>query len=440
MSINRKSAVIPCLTALLLLLTACASEGTKTSTNPAPTEAGKASSASAPVELSIASYSGWTEEAFEETFGKSIRAKFPQYTFKFIPRGKETQYYENLLATGQPVDIIWDSLAYFVTYEMAVNMQSDMTDLVKKHNVNIAALDSTMVDAVRAISDGKLAALPVVYNTQLLYYNKDIFDKFGVPYPKNGMTWDQVIELNKLLTRSDDGVQYAGLSLSTQMFWQNPFSIPYVDKATSKSTLSNGKWDDIYDVFARLGEAQGYREVVKTANKLPSSDMFYKERNVAMLADLANTHLIRDGFGGFNWDVVSYPSFSKLPGIAPQASPTIFGVANISKHKDEAMEVIKYLVSEPFQTEVARKGTLPAMKNSAIMEAYGQESKFKDKNVKVIFSYKNATIVPPTIYNDTAQKAYVADLKSLVLGEIDRNTLIRKAEEAANKGIELLRK
>ncbi|MDF2720611.1 MAG: extracellular solute-binding protein family 1 [Paenibacillus sp.] len=425
--------------AAVTLTGACSAANKTNSADPA--EAAKTSSASKPAELSIASYSGWTAEAFEETFGKSIRAKFPQHTFKFIEKGKDPQYYETLISTGQPIDIIWDSLAYFVTYEMGANMQFDMSELIKKQQVNINALEPSMVEAIRSISDGKLFALPVVYNTQLLYYNKDLFDKFGIPYAKDGMNWDQAIELSHKLTRLDGGVQYVGLGVATtQHVRQNSFSLPYLDKSNGKATINNGQWDVVYDVFQRLAEAPGYRDFIRAKNNLPSAESFYKDRNLAMLADLANTHLIREGFGDFNWDAVSVPTYAKLPGIAPQASPTIFGIANVSKNKEAAMEVINHLVSEPFQIEVAKKGTLPVMKTTPVISAYGQETKFKDKNVKVIFTYKNAPIVAPTIYNDAAQKAYLADIKSLMLGEIDRNTLLRKAEEAANKSIEQLRK
>lgn len=49
---------------------------------------------------------------------------------------------------------------------------------------------------------GNCMRQPVVNNTMSLYYNKDLFDKFGVSYPKDGMTWDEVLELNRQLDKN----------------------------------------------------------------------------------------------------------------------------------------------------------------------------------------------------------------------------------------------
>lgn len=49
-------------------------------------------------------------------------------------------------------------------------------------------------------------------NIPALFYNKDIFDKFGVAYPKNGMIYEETLDLDlaRRVTRSDGGVQYLG--------------------------------------------------------------------------------------------------------------------------------------------------------------------------------------------------------------------------------------
>jgi ABC-type glycerol-3-phosphate transport system substrate-binding protein len=89
---------------------------------------------------------------------------------------------------------------------------TDLQPLAKKHGFDFNKFDTKLVDSIKSYSDqGQIYYLP--YNTLAfaLMYNKDIFDKFGVPYPKDNMTWDEAIELGKKLTRTEAGVNYIGL-------------------------------------------------------------------------------------------------------------------------------------------------------------------------------------------------------------------------------------
>jgi ABC-type glycerol-3-phosphate transport system substrate-binding protein len=62
----------------------------------------------------------------------------------------------------------------------AYDLMTDITPLVKQ-----TATDLNQV----ASDDGWLVGIPFTQQFSALYYNKDIFDKFGVSYPKDGMTW-----------------------------------------------------------------------------------------------------------------------------------------------------------------------------------------------------------------------------------------------------------
>lgn len=42
-------------------------------------------------------------------------------------------------------------------------------------------------------------------STRALFYNKDLFDRYGVPYPTNAMTWDDVLALAKRFPTKGEG-------------------------------------------------------------------------------------------------------------------------------------------------------------------------------------------------------------------------------------------
>ncbi|MBG0771844.1 MAG: sugar ABC transporter substrate-binding protein, partial [Anaerolineaceae bacterium] len=53
--------------------------------------------------------------------------------------------------------------------------------------------------------DGDQYLLPKSYSTLAIYYNKALFDEAGVPYPEDGWTWDDLLDVALDLTQDLDG-------------------------------------------------------------------------------------------------------------------------------------------------------------------------------------------------------------------------------------------
>ena len=50
---------------------------------------------------------------------------------------------------------------------------------------------------------GKLYFFPTSWNSVVVFYNKDLFDRAGVPYPSANWTWDDFLKAAKALTKRD---------------------------------------------------------------------------------------------------------------------------------------------------------------------------------------------------------------------------------------------
>jgi multiple sugar transport system substrate-binding protein len=53
--------------------------------------------------------------------------------------------------------------------------------------------------------DGELVCLPQNISSPVVYYDRDLFRQAGVPEPKSGWTWDEMIQTAIKLTRDRDG-------------------------------------------------------------------------------------------------------------------------------------------------------------------------------------------------------------------------------------------
>lgn len=387
-------------------------------------DAGTGNAGKGPVKLVFYSTAGWTPEAFDERFGNAMRKKFPQYEIEYIQSGKDRQL-ADLMVAGQQIDVFWQAVDVTIQQMREYKLEYDMSPLIQKYGLDLSTLEKSSIDAIRALSDGKMYALPLVINTAALYYNKDLFDKMGVPYPKDGMTWDQVIELAKRMNRVDGGLEYFGLGTSVNHnFSLNPQSVAYVDRKTEKATiLTDPKWKTIYQVMV-----EAYKTTGGTA-KGPTQ--FVADKNVAMTEGLANLFLNQD-MTGLNWDMVTYPTYREAPDRAPQPYPTLFGITAASKFKDEAFQVLQHMLSEQEQLSLSERAIIPVLQKDSVMKAFGTKSKYPDKNYQSILSRKFSPMPDKTKYDSKAQSIYNKYVSPVAKGELDLNTAFRKIDEEMN--------
>jgi multiple sugar transport system substrate-binding protein len=421
---------------LVLLGTACS--GTNGQTSPQQLAQSKAASKE-PVELVLYSTAATSEEEVKQKMSDPIEKKFPNVKIKYIKKGNGTNINE-LIAAGQTIDIYYESVNFFntvTTYQLAY----DMTELIKKHGIDLSAFENTMVDHARSMSNNGIYGLPVWTENVILFYNKDLFDKFGVAYPKNGMTWDELTELARKMTRNDGGKQYMGFAASpSHMLRANQFALTMLDPKTDKATINTEpRWKQVYQTYFMNPSADtGFRNVMTSAlkNKLPYKDPFLKDQSLAMLAYLSQLDWAASGPEGMNWDIAALPTFKEMPNVGSSAYPFYWGVTAQSKYKDEGAEVIKFLTSKEYQTSQARSGTMTTLRDDAVKKQLAQDSKHKDKNISAIFYNQYAPMPKKSAFEGDAQKSYEDAVHESALGSTDINTLFRKIEDGANKAVD----
>ncbi|TNJ63462.1 extracellular solute-binding protein [Paenibacillus hemerocallicola] len=390
-----------------------------------------------PVEIVIHSNGGDNEDMFNGQYGNALRKKFPDYTIKYIPHGQGKSISE-LLAQKQQIDILYQSIAYYPQLSETSGLQYDMTELVKKHGVNLGTFQQTLIDGIRSSGGGKLHALPVTNTVQVMYYNKGLFDKFGVPYPKDGMFWDDTIELARKLTRKEGDKMYLGFAASApHLLGNNQLSQPYLDPAAEKATFTGDAWKKMLSAyFLEPAADQGYKERVTALKAVPYRLELTNSQELAMFAFHSQfPFAVPKDMEKIQWDLVALPTFKDKPGIGSQMAPFVFGITSISPNKDAAMEVIKYLASPEQQMNFSKQGIMPVIEDDQVKKAYAQESAFKDKNWNAIFYNKPAPIASKSKYQLSVEGMLTKRIPDIVKGTVDLNTALREAAEEADKAV-----
>ncbi|MDF2722567.1 MAG: extracellular solute-binding protein family 1 [Paenibacillus sp.] len=418
----------------MVLVSACGGGGGADSTGSvtqqqAPEKKAEPAKPPAPVELHMYSLSGQNQKWFDDTYGKWLYEKFPHITFKVHFPADATLI--DYIGTKGPLDIAFGAYTTFHTQLLNLNLQSDISDLIKRDKFDLNKINPTVVELQRQMANGGIYGLPAFIGTSGLYYNKDLFDKFGVAYPKDGITWDDVYELAVKLTRNDGGTQYYGFANDNLSYLQvNQYSLDLVDPKTQKAAFETDAWKKIVQTLTKFMTIPNVDVAQATVAN------FNTKAIVAMATNYTGCCGFTPGEGVKNWGVVKIPEFKDIPGVGPQSFPNYWYMSSISKNRDTSFEVMKYIISEEFQASLNARGLATALNDPKMYANYGKElPKYNGQNVTALFP-KNAKMSNITEHQVVAAQQLNAALTNIATKGVDMNTALREAAEATNKKIE----
>jgi multiple sugar transport system substrate-binding protein len=417
-----------CAIFLALLATGCNGDTGKT--------AATGEKLSAPVDLVMFQQgANINDEEFAQLIAEPVKQKYPNITVNLV-RNKDGSI-EDLIAAGSLPDMTFTSHNSLNKYSQ-LGLAYDITNELKKNKIDIQKYDATAMKTIQSRSDkGEIWGMPFSVNFSALYYNKDLFDKFAVSYPRDGMTWDDAIELAKKLSRVDGGTQYAGLDIEAYERLGGQLSLSVVDRQTGKAALLSNGWPKVFQTYKTIKEIPGN---TYKGNPKPA---FENDRVLAMFgsrgARVGEFEEMFNSGKAMNWDMATMPTFPESPGKAFAVDIHMLTILATSKHKDPAFQVLSYLVGEEAQSEMNKRGRLSSLKDTKIRETFGANlSSMKGKNIRAVYATEGAEEPPYSDNTSIVKKELGPAIKNVLNGKEDINTALRNAEERANQAIAAL--
>lgn len=370
------------------------------------------------------------EDDFQLLIAEPLKKKYPHITVEYVVPGKGTMI-NDLVASKEVPDLLIYGIGNYTQYR-DLGILTDITPLVNKMKIDLSRFKPWVLDNIKV--DGKLYSLPYAMNTNAIYYNLDLFDKFGVPYPKSGMSWDDILELTKRLSRFEDNTQYKGFMYLNSYWLGYQLSLPFTDPTKKKSMIHADGWSRAFQMMKAIDSIPGNERGSPVAD-------FYDKRNLAMVGayNLVPT-LKQEKYRTLRWDVAGYPSFKEKPNIAPPVDLHQITLSNSTKHPEEAMLVIDMLTSEEVQLISARKtGRASPLLSKRVEQELGADMELiKGKNVTAFFETQPAPNVMFANEDIEVQKSIEKFYKEYSSGSMDVNVLLQKIGEDANQAISVL--
>lgn len=341
-----------------------------------------------PVTLTFWNYGNTiTDTEFDKLIVQPTKEKYPHITLERI-RTDDDVTPEQLLAAGNLPDIIYTSTGSNYYRFLDIGIVQPLDELIAKHNVDFTTVKPAIVESIQSYTDDQsIIAVPLSFNLFITYYNKEIFDKFNVPYPSDEpQTWQQWLEIGRQLTRVDNGVQYLGIDVGGASNLARSLKLANVDPATDQSTLGDEQWEQVFELLKQQYEIPGF--IGENQELVYDRTQFMQERRLAIRhAFLANMigpleELRKEGIE-LDWDIAPAAHFGdeKVPGSIHSLI-----VSNQGDHIEDAFLVVSNVLSDETQRLVARNGRVPSIINPELEKEFGADVEvLKGKKIENVF-------------------------------------------------------
>lgn len=210
--------------------------------------------------------------------------------------------------------------------------------------------------------DGKLYAIPRDVSTLVIYYNKDIFDKYNVPYPNKYWTFNDFLTLAQKLTKdtnNDGKTDIWGISFEEDLL----FYLPYL-MSEGGGVVSDDLKTSIIDTPESQKGLNFYADLRNKYHVAPTKAQSASETMAQMFLQgklamhLSGRWLVPKyrSDAKFDWNVINFPRGDK--GSVVPLDSSGWTIAKSSKHKEEAMRLIQFLSSKESIEKFTKSGLI----------------------------------------------------------------------------------
>ncbi len=339
------------------------------------------------------------------------------------------------------MDVVW--IAQFVRS----NWVEPLDNYVDKSNFDTSVFFGKVINLVD-MYDGKLFALPVNVDGGLLYYRKDLLEKYNHPSPPE--TWQQLVEYSNQIQESErvsnssfngflwQGAQYEGLVCTFEEFiHSNGGGIKYGNRMELSSQQNIAALRYMYDLIHtyRVSPPNTYTEMKEeeVRQAFQRGDALF-ERNWPYAWKLHQSD---------NSPVKGKIGISPLPHFEGGESASTLGGwhAGISKYSDkknEAWELIRFITSY----EAQKKFALNLGWNPGRIDIYNDKEVINElphlTRLKEVFTH--AVSRPNLPYYTKVSEIIQRNVNDCLSGNMPAADALQKAQEEIDEMVELYEK
>lgn len=295
------------------------------------------------------------EQSFMDDFGKLFQLVYPNIEFNVIeyPSDNLSELkWDEWINRNRPDLMVVDRHMYqsLSKENLLLNLEQKMQTSIETKPDGIVA---PVLEMLKSDGMGSIQGLGPFFHSRVLYYNKNLFDKYNVEYPTDNMSWDEVFNRASSFINngaSEDNV--VGLYHPFMLENLNPFSLVNIaakseniglfDHDLGRNRIKNSRIEHYFrQVIGGMKAGSIYNPVEDEKN----FDLFAS--GLAAMRYEGYFYLRKLDQSNISWQMVNEPSAN---GYTPNFfMKDIFVIPKIAANQNIAWEFIKYVHSESFQ-------------------------------------------------------------------------------------------
>ena len=296
-----------------------------------------------------------------------------------------------LFASNLAPDVVFINNYYAPKYIKA-GLLEDLSDFVDKKQYFSKSIESFTCD-------NKIYAVPRDVSDLVVYYNKDLFDKYKIPYPQKNWTLSDYVNIAKKFG------QYGiwGTSYETELLYLMPFLMSngagVLSDDSKQFVLNQEQALDTLDFYADIAYKYNVAPKKQESASLTMAQLFLQQKTAMHLSGRWLVPKYRQE-AKFDWDIVAFPSGTK--GSVVNIDSSGYALSKSSRNKEAALRFIDYISSKGALSELAKSGLIvPARKDVAYSDCFLDKTQ-KPANANVFVDIIESGKVTPV--NENYQK------------------------------------
>lgn len=267
-------------------------------------------------------------------------------------------------------------------------------------------------------SDGNIYALPKDHDTIALLYNKAIFDEYGVAYPDDNWTYEDMYEAAKAITEGSGGDVF-GVAMNTsnnQDGWYNPvyaFGGQIITDDHKGTTIGSAEGKAGMEAVRKLLSVGAPQSVVAETG----TDSLFMSGKTAMITQgswMINAFYTAENSADYAWAMLPYADRNGNGSCEENERWSAYNglgwaAAAATKDPNAAYSLISYFCSEKGQKEQAELGvTMGGMKG--VSESFANAFEGMDVSAFIRIEEEGSLFFRPytrntTVWEDALQQS-----------------------------------
>lgn len=332
-------------------------------------------------------------------------------------------------------DIIMVDDEFLPTYGEAGHLL-DLGSLIERDRVELALEDFLPTSLESFSYKGTQFGLPWDGFNTLCYYNKDLFDEAGLPYPSDDWTWQDFQRLAIALTRDLDGdgrIDQYGCNLGfgwldvEALIWSWGGDILSPDR--TRSVLNSPQnlealtfLHDLkfkYHTMPQVGELSGMAREIQILTG-----------RVAMIQAPAYILSTLRDVEAMSWDLAHMPTGPS--GKASRVSWDGLAIYAKSQHVETAWAFIKLVLSPEGQRAIGKLQRAVPVRRSSAWDSF-VDPKTPQQEEKFLEAMSYGRLTPITTHYTEMHLTYGSDLERLALGTASVEEVLRVLDQKTNE-------